>query len=296
MSLKTLRTLTAIAQQGSFAAAGEKLGLTQAAVSIQVRQLEDELGARLFDRIGRNQVLNPDGRKVLERAEKILGLYDQLGEGIGSESQYRGELLLGAVFSIQTGGLGLVLARLRERFPHLKIKILRGMSIDLAARVENGELDAVLITEPQQAIRPEFCWQTLESEPFYVVGHKDVPALSDSEILSQYPFVRLDPRAWAGSMIDNELRRRQVQTNEMMELDSLQGALNMVKQNLGVTVMALGKYRSEQLSSEFRLVPFGDPVIYRNIGIYQRRDHARQGLIQVLIDEFTEAFIESSDV
>ncbi|WP_315983556.1 hypothetical protein [Aliamphritea spongicola] len=70
----------------------------------------------------------------------------------------------------------------------------------------------------------------------------------------------------------------------------------MVKQNLGVTVMALGKYRSEQLSSEFRLVPFGDPVIYRNIGIYQRRDHARQGLIQVLIDEFTEAFIESSDV
>ncbi len=97
------------------------------------------------------------------------------------------------------------------------------MSIDLAARVENGELDAVLITEPQQAIRPEFCWQTLESEPFYVVGHKDVPALSDSEILSQYPFVRLDPRAWAGSMIDNELRRRQVQTNEMMELDSLQG-------------------------------------------------------------------------
>ncbi|WP_315983555.1 LysR family transcriptional regulator [Aliamphritea spongicola] len=73
MSLKTLRTLTAIAQQGSFAAAGEKLGLTQAAVSIQVRQLEDELGARLFDRIGRNQVLNPDGRKVLERAEKSSG-------------------------------------------------------------------------------------------------------------------------------------------------------------------------------------------------------------------------------
>lgn len=286
MSVKALKTLCAIVQQGSFAAAGDKLGLTQAAVSIQIRQLEEQLGTRLFDRVGRNQVLNHDGRKVLERAEQILTLYDQLGDGLGAAGQFNGELLLGAVFSVQTGVLGPVLARLRDRYPLLKIKVLRGMSIDLAQRVESGELDAVLITEPQHNIPPDYEWATLDCEPFYVVAHKDIPVQSDAEMLRRYPFIRLDPRAWAGSMIDSELRRRGIAPDEMMELDSLQAALMMVEQKLGLTIMAVGHHRLEYLRERFCLVPFGDPVIHRNVGLYQRRDHGRKELAQVLIDEF----------
>lgn len=75
MSLKALKTLITIAQKGSFSAAGDQLGLTQAAVSIQIKGLEEELGIRLFDHIGRNQVLNHDGRIVLERAQHILERY-----------------------------------------------------------------------------------------------------------------------------------------------------------------------------------------------------------------------------
>ncbi|GGK55770.1 LysR family transcriptional regulator [Amphritea balenae] len=286
MSLKTLKTLCAIAQQGSFAAAGDKLGLTQAAVSIQVRQLEEQLGTKLFDRIGRNQVLNHDGRKVLQRAEQIVALYAQLGDGLGDAGQFSGELLLGAVFSIQTGPLGPVLARLRDRYPQLKIKVLRGMSIDLAQRLESGELDAVLITEPQQRVPPEYEWSTLEKEPFYVVAHHEIAPQSDVELLSSQPFIRLDPRAWAGSMIDSELRRRNIIPDEVMELDSLQAALMMVEQKLGVTVMALGRDQAEYLQQRFCLVPFGEPVIHRNIGLYQRRNHSRKRLVGALLDEF----------
>lgn len=286
MSVKALKTLCAIVQQGSFAAAGDKLGLTQAAVSIQIRQLEEQLETRLFDRVGRNQVLNHDGRKVLERAEQILALYDQLGDGLGAAGQFSGKLLLGAVFSVQTGALGPVLSRLRDCYPQLKIKVLRGMSIDLAQRVESGELDAVLITEPQHDIPPNYEWTTLEREPFYVVAHKDTPVQSDAEMLRRYPFIRLDPRAWAGSMIDSELRRRGIAPDEMMELDSLQAALMMVEQKLGLTIMALGDKRAEYLKQNLCLVPFGDPVIYRNVGVYQRKDHGRKALAQVLINEF----------
>ncbi len=286
MSIKALRTLYTIHQQGSFAAAGDKLGLTQAAVSIQIRQLEEQLGTRLFDRIGRNQVLNHDGRKVLERAEQILDLYAQLGDGLGAAGQFSGELLIGAVFSVQTGALGPVLAKLRDDYPQLKIKVLRGMSIDLAQRVESGELDAVLITEPQHNIPPEYEWTTLEREPFYVVGHKDYAEQSDSGMLQTYPFIRLDPRAWAGGMIENELRRRGIQPDEMMELDSLQAALMMVEQKLGVTVMALGKQKAASLRQSYLLVPFGDPVIHRNLGVYQRRNHSRKALVQALIEAY----------
>jgi len=286
VSIKALRTLRAIVQQGSFAAAGDKLGLTQAAISIQIRQLEEQLGVTLFDKVGRNQVLNHDGRLVLERGEQILDMYDQLGHGLGHEGQFKGELLIGAVFSVQTGALGPVLARLRDRYPQLKIKVMRGMSIDLAERVESGELDAVLITEPQRKIAERYEWTTLEREPFYVVAHKEMSVQSDAEMIRTYPFIRLDPRAWAGTMIDNELRRRGITPDEMMELDSLQAALMMVEQKLGVTVMALGKRKAEYLRQTFSLVPFGDPVIHRNVGVYQRRGHSRKALVQAVIDEY----------
>ncbi len=288
MSIKTLRTLCTIVQQGSFAAAGDKLGLTQAAVSTQIRQLEEQLDVQLFDRIGRNQVLNHDGRLVLERAQEIVQLYDQLGDGLGSEGQFKGELLIGAVFSVQIGFLGPVLARLRDLYPELKIKVMRGMSIDLAQRVESGELDAVLITEPQRVIAAEYHWTTLEQEPFYVVCHQDTPAESDAQVLQQQPLIRLDPRAWAGTMIENELKRRGITPEEMMELDSLQAALMMVEQKLGVTIMALGKHRGDYLRKQFRLVPFGDPVIHRNVGVYQRQNHNRKALVDELIEQFRQ--------
>jgi DNA-binding transcriptional LysR family regulator len=132
----------------------------------------------------------------------------------------------------------------------------------------------------------DFEWSTLEREPFYVIAPRDIPPASDAELLAQHPFIRLDPRAWAGSMIDNELRRRGIAPNEMMELDSLQAALMMVEQGLGVTVMALGRDKAAALAARFCLVPFGEPVLQRNVGLYQRASHGRKALVSVLLAAF----------
>lgn len=287
MSLKPLRALCAIAQTGSFAAAGEQLGLTQAAVSQQIRQLEEQLSLQLFDKIGRNQVLNHDGRIVLARAEQILNQYEHLGQGLGNEGQFQGELLIGAVFSVQTGPLGPVLAELRDHYPQLKIKVMRGMSDELMRRIENSELDAALITEPLHGYTGTFEWHTLDEEPFYVVAHNSLSASNDAQLLQQQPFIRLDPRAFAGTMIDKELRKRGIGPNEIMELDSLQAGMVMVEQKLGVTIMPLGRHLQHYYGQRFTLIPFGDPVIYRNIGLYQRRQHSRKALVQVLMNEYS---------
>lgn len=249
MSIKALRTLRAIIAHGSFSAAGDKIGLTQAAVSTQMKQLETELDTKLFEKIGRNLVLTRDGEKVMQRAEQILSMYDSLGDGLGQNGLYSGELLVGAVFSVQVGALGPALASIRRQYPKLAIKVFRGMSVDLAERVETGELDAVLITEPQRKIPTGFSWTTIEQEPFYVVAHKDTAETSDNDLLKNHPFIKLDARAWAGTMIDNELKRRNLITDTVMELDSLQASLIMVQEKLGVTVMALGEAR-ENITAE----------------------------------------------
>lgn len=285
MSIKALKTLRAIIAHGSFSAAGDKIGLTQAAVSTQMKQLETELDTKLFEKIGRNLVLTRDGEKVIQRAEQILSMYDSLGDGLGQYGLYSGELLVGAVFSVQVGALGHALASIRRQYPKLAIKVFRGMSVDLAERVETGELDAVLITEPQRKIPTGFSWTTIEQEPFYVVAHKDTAETSDSDLLKNHPFIKLDARAWAGTMIDNELKRRSLITDTVMELDSLQASLIMVQEKLGVTVMALGEARANKLREEYKLVPFGVPRLHRNMGLYQREHHSRKELVQVLLDE-----------
>ena len=77
--IRELKTFVMVCRHGTFAAAGQQIGLTQSAVSAQIRQLEDALGMPLFDRSGRSAVLNSAGKRVLPMAEEILDLasYDR---------------------------------------------------------------------------------------------------------------------------------------------------------------------------------------------------------------------------
>ncbi|KPA94842.1 LysR family transcriptional regulator, partial [Pseudomonas asplenii] len=89
--LRELKTFIRVAREGTFVAAGQQLGLTQSAVSAQMRVLEQNLGVRLFDRSGRAAVLNAAGRHALPLAEQILSLYRAMALPTAA-AQWQGEL------------------------------------------------------------------------------------------------------------------------------------------------------------------------------------------------------------
>jgi DNA-binding transcriptional LysR family regulator len=78
MSLRALRTLLAVVQHGTFAKAGDAVGLTQSAISLQIKSLEQEFGVALFDRSRRRPVLTEAGRILLARVEDIMDAYDRI--------------------------------------------------------------------------------------------------------------------------------------------------------------------------------------------------------------------------
>src|SRR5437660_10538852 len=80
--IRELKTLVAVAREGTFAAAGQKIGLTQAAVSAQMQRLERELGFELFDRTGRTARLNAMGHQTLVQAQELIRLYSNLGSRV----------------------------------------------------------------------------------------------------------------------------------------------------------------------------------------------------------------------
>jgi DNA-binding transcriptional LysR family regulator len=285
MSIRALRTLIAISHKGSFVAAAEQLGLTQAAVSLQIKNFEEALETELFDREGHKPKLNASGLLAVERAEQIVSLFDGLKTELNPTGQFSGALSLGAVHTVITGPLPAVLARLQQAHGGLRIRLFGNLSAELAKRVEVGELDGALITEPIQSI-PRACqWLEYDTEPFYIVAPKDSPQHDAKALFANYPFVRFDRTAWAGTMIDAYLVARDIQPREVMEFDSCEAALSLVAEGLGITVIPLSKKRLAETEEQFSLLPFGQPQLQRRVGLYRRRQHPRSRVLDLLLDE-----------
>jgi len=270
MSIRALRTLQAIARTGSFARAGEVVGLTQSAVSLQVKTLEAEFGALLFDRSRRLPVLTDAGRIVLERSAEVLALYDQIAPALGDEQSLAGRLKLGAIQTALSGFLPDAIAALYRAHPKVRIQVAAGMSAELAQQVATGDLDAAITTEPVAPYPRGLVWQALVEDSFWIVAPPDAATDNLKELVARHPFIRFDRRAWAGRMIDRELRRQKIQVREEMTLDSQEVILRMVGNGLGIAVIPLSD--RDRYSIGLTCVPFGIPQLRRGVVLLERED------------------------
>lgn len=283
MSLRALRTLVAIAQHGTFARAAEAVCLTQSAVSLHVRSLEEEFNAPLFDRTHRVPVLTEAGHRAVERAREILALYDGISAEIGEGSELAGRLRIGAVQTALAGTLPPALAALRLAHPRFRVQVYSGMSAELAIRIDAGELDAAITTEPVKPHPSGLAITPLYQEGFWVVGPPGLGSLNAKALLQEYPFIRFDRRAWAGRLIDSELRRMRVRVQTDMELDNQEAIVEMVTRGLGVTVVPLSRRDLERFSG-LTCLPFAEPQQQRKMVLLEREDRPAGRLAIALAD------------
>ena len=179
-----LRALLAIVEEGNFTGAAARLGLSQPAVSQQVRRLEAKLGRPLFQRTTKRVALTADGEAMLGYARAMLDLAAR------AEAQFAGDALEGTVrFGLVEDfaliGLASVLAALRRVHPRLYIKTEVGMCDDLFRAFDSGQLDLVLAKRPLGSRRGELLW----TEDLVWVGQPDLLAeVADGPVpLALYP-------------------------------------------------------------------------------------------------------------
>lgn len=271
MSLRALRTLVAIAQYGSFARAADAVCLTQSAVSLHVRSLEEDFNAPLFDRTRRVPVLTEAGRRAVERAREILALYDGISAELGEGGELTGRLRIGAIQTVLAGILPSALAALRRAHPRFRVQVFSGMSAELALRIDAGELDAAVTTEPVKPYPSGLISTPLYQEGFWIIGPPGLGALDAKTLLQEHPFIRFDRRAWAGRTIDSELRRMRVRVQTDMELDSQEAIVKMVARGLGVAVVPLSGRELKRLS-DLTCLPFAEPQRQRRVVLLEHED------------------------
>ncbi len=287
-SIRTLQTFLAAARLGSFAAAGQEVGLTAAAVGLQVRALEDELGVPLFDRSARAVVLNPEGRKRVAAVRDLVERWQQL-QARPERDELGGTVVMGALVSALMGGFADALWALKRRHPSLEVTLLAGQSADFMARVERGELDAAVVTQPPSRLPASLAWTPLYSEPMVLVvptqPHFALPA-APAQMLSQCPFMRFDRRTWTGHLVNEALAQCRASVVEGLELNSVEAIVELVRQGFGIAIVPRLANLRWSRDKALRLVPLPRVTVERHVGLLERRGHARERFTQALKDHF----------
>lgn len=236
MSIRRLRTLVAVAEQGTFAAAAEAVFVSQAAVSMQMKSLEHDLGAALFDRKRRPPALNPLGLALVPRAREIVRAYDAMRQSVTDPHGLSGDLTIGAVPTTMTGLVPKAIGALRATYPMLHIRVVPDLSAGLVPQVDRGHLDAAVVSRPPYPLS-QLDWTPIAAEPLIVLAAPGTRADDPRALLERSPFIRFNRQAWVGRLIEDWLQKNRIHVREVMELDTLEAISAMVFHCLGVSIV-----------------------------------------------------------
>ncbi len=280
--IRELKTLVAVAREGTFAAAGARLGLTQAAISAQMRRLADEFGFALFDRAGRAAKLNARGAQILLRAQELIRLYENLGAASPGEAAPV-PVTIGAIATTQRGLLPDALAKFHRAHPAVRVRVVPGVSMDLLDQVDRGDLDFAVMIRPPFALQSDLRWAEMLREPFRLIVPRHVKGNDWAAILATQNFVRYDRNAFGGRQADRFLRAAHIVPKECVELDEIESLVELVAKGVGVALVpqtALHRHWPKGV----RAIDLGPRTFHRETGIVHRAGAAMREPVAKLME------------
>jgi len=174
MELRQLATFSTLAHTLSFTRAATLLNYAQSSVTAQIQALEEELGTRLFNRLGRRVTLTDAGQRFLSYAERVLALVDEGRNAVSNAEEMAGTLTIGAPETLCTYRLPALLHAYRQRYPAVRLSYHPTPVADLRKRVSDGELDVAFVME-ELCASASLAAETLIAEPVVVVIAADHP-------------------------------------------------------------------------------------------------------------------------
>ena len=269
MELQQLRYFCAIADTGSFSRAAQHTHVSQPSLSQQIRKLEDELGTRLFDRLGRTVQLTELGRAFLPRARAVLrDLEAARSDVVERKASISGPISIGVIPTIAPYFLPAILATFSRKYTEARVTVAEEITPLLLDRLRAGTMDAAVVALPLQARGHEFQSFPLLVEKLYAVLPNQHAlakrrALSLEE-LQDDPFLLLRDGHCFRETAVAACKRARLSPTIIFESGQFSSILSMVSAGLGVSIvpaMALEKRPG------CRYVPLADDHAVRTIGV-----------------------------
>ena len=269
---RQLHAFAALARRGSFTIAAKDLFLTQSAVSHAIKALEDDLGCRLVDRVGRRVLLTQAGEQFLRHTEKILREMEAARAGLESLTKWgHGRLRVGASTTACQHILPTVLREFRQSYPKCVIRIEpgdHGMQLEL---LRGGQIDLALVIDPPTGTHGEFTFVPLFKDELrflvaplhaWAKAGRAAPETIEAETLVLY-----NKSSHTFRLVTDYFREEKISLNNVIELGSMEAIKELVKIGLGAGVLAPWIAREELENGSLVSLPLGPRKLRRSWGV-----------------------------
>jgi LysR family carnitine catabolism transcriptional activator len=273
ITLKQVRTFVTIAQSKSFAEAGEILHLSQPALSISMKNLEETLGGKLLARSTRTLTLTPEGKLFLPVAKRLLTDFDdafiELSELF---SLKRGHLSLAAMPSFASTHLPQHLLIFTEQYQNIKVKVHDVIAEEAVTMVQTGKVEFAISFDPGEF--DDLNFETLFNDQLLAVFPEEHPLTQVNNLtwkqLSQYPFIALQRPSSIRMRMENKLAEQELFLQIKYESNQLATVVQMVASKLGVSAIP-SLYKQQIKALNIQYSPLSSPTISRRVGIITRK-------------------------
>lgn len=290
MEIYQLRTLLAVAREGSITRASERLFLSQPAISAHIKAMEDELGIALFERTPRGMSLTANGAQLLERAGRIMALHREfIEEARRIKGRISGRVRLGAIRNPSARVLGRLLARLSHACPDIEVALTHGTSGEIARAIRGGSLDAGFYAE---AGAPDDSLHAIEAGRFAVrlaapPGWAANAASPDWRALAGRPWICPQPGTCCGQVLDEWFDSQGFRPAHMVSIDQESVTATLIAGGVGIGLLHAETAQRAQARGEAELL--GGPVREVALLFACLRERRQEPLISAAISAAREA-------
>lgn len=266
----------AVARSGSFAQAALQLHLSQPALSIAIRNLEQALGGKLLDRTTRNVALTPEGSAFYPVAKRLLSDWDQSLTDVKNHfSLARGKLEIAAMPTFATNLLPKILSDFHTQYPHINVTVHDVIAETVVEMIRGSRCELGITFLPVDA--SDLTFTPLYSDKFVAILPKSHELLKNEQLtwkqFLRFPQVSLQKPAGTRALIDQALGNKELELTPVFESHQLVSIGRMVSQGLGLSVVpSTSKAQMQEMGLEIR--PIKAPEIRHKVGLIQKKQQS----------------------
>jgi LysR family carnitine catabolism transcriptional activator len=290
VTIRQLQAFVAVARSGSFAEACTLVHLSQPALSIAIKNLEQAIGGKLLERSTRSVALTPEGAEFYPVVQRLLADWDRsLEDAHNLFALRRGKLDIAAMPTFASSLLPQILARYHRQYADINVTVHDVIAESVVDMVRDGRVELGVTFDPGEA--QDLNFQPLFRDRFVAVLPKEHPLLEKPELkwrdLRSFAYIALQRPSSIRLLIDQVLQDHDIALTPAFEAHQLASIGRMVTAGLGISIVpALSSGQMQEMGAECRAVTA--PVITRNVGVITRKRYplsvATQAMLSTIED------------
>ena len=294
VTFKQVRAFVAVVRSRSFAEAAAQIHLSQPALSIAIKNLEEAVGGQLLTRTTRAFALTPEGESFYPTAQRLLNQWDTALQDLNNRFALRtGNITIASMPSFASNLLPEALMQFKTQHPKVKVALHDVIAEEMVKMVRTGQAEVGVSFDPGK--HDDLIFTPLFNDHFMAVLSQDHPLAKQPSIelkqLMQHDFITLQAPSQVRQLISDMLSREELEFNPALEAHHLVTIGRMVAKGLGVSIVpALCEQQMHEVGAVCR--PLSHTVLSQHVGIITRRRYplsaAAQALETVLLDNYLQ--------